>query len=259
MGDKSMIFKSLIIGFCIFSSSLAIADAKVGDEITGQLQLGKRNFALPPGKWLVVASRDSQSTLDSGSNGANNKTQYLVQRDADGRFVAATNISASLHSMNVASWNDATCDRKDTLYRDTLDGNFKYPACNLINHITDFWAGDVPKAEFDKQIWLWYRDQKLKMPHTVISTTYVKYFAGDFVRSSFWFNPEISGLVDAEKKPWGQSPWHPDLIKSDVNRTRYIEQIKIWNASMIKNARATLMDLQPVDRDLPALPSIGVK
>jgi hypothetical protein len=222
-----MSLKNLLVCVGIFGSALAMADATVGEEIAGQLQLGKRNFALPPGKWVVVASRDSQSKTDSTLNGAGNKTQYLVQRDADGRFVAATSIGASLNSMPVSSWNDATCDRKDTLYRDTLDGNFKFPACNLINHVTDFWAGDVPKAEFDKQIWNWYRDQKVAMPHTVILTTYVKYFAGDYVRASFWFNPEILGMVDAGKKPWGQSPWHPDLIKSDANRTRYIEQIKV--------------------------------
>jgi hypothetical protein len=242
----------LILLVCI--SSISLADSNIGDVVTTQLRLGKRSFALPPGKWIVIAERENRSSIDGGGNGAKIKNQYLVQQDESGKFIASARIGTTLASTNVSSWNDSTCDRKDVLFRDTLDGNFRYPACNVVNHVTNFLNTDVPTDDYAKSVWTWFRTNKVPLPYNTIFTSYVKYFSGDFVQVSFWFNPEAVGLIDSDKKAWGQSPWHPELIKTDPARTAYIDQVKQWNTALIKNSRATLMDDKPLDPTLPALP-----
>lgn len=235
----------------------ALADVEQGAKVSGQLTLGKRSFALPPGDWLVISSEDSKVSFASGASGSDTKRQYLVQVDATNAFKAAMLLTTTLASTSNISWSDATCDRKDTVFRDTLDGRINLPACLLINHVVNFWGGSMPNNEFDKTIWNWYRDNKVALPYNTISTHYVKYFAGDFVRSIVWINPEISGLVDKDKKSWADSLWHVNYVKSDTQRAAYIEQVKTWSQAMIKNNKASLMDSKPLDPSLPSLPGFN--
>jgi hypothetical protein len=249
-----MFFKSFVCSLLLTLSAAALADSKVGDEVTGQLQIGKFNFALPPGKWTVVSEREAKNTTDGGFNSTSSKTQYIVQASAEGKFIAAALFSVPISSSSTGGWNDATCDRKDTLYRDTLDGSLRFPTCHLINHSANFWGGGAPTNEFDKAIWSWFRSNKISLPYNAILTSYVKYFSGDFVRSNYTFNPELLGSIDADKKSWAESPWNINFIESDVVRQAYIEQVKVWSQAMIKNSRATLMDGKAADANLPPLP-----
>ena len=113
------------------------ADAEIGAVVENQLNLSKRAFALPPGKWTVVNSDEFTATVGV-SNTGRIKQQYLVQMDAENRFVAAVNIRTTINSATTNGWNDSNCDRKDTVFRDTFNTNFSYPACLLINHAVNF-------------------------------------------------------------------------------------------------------------------------
>ncbi len=110
-----MLIKSFVFSLALALSGAVLADSKVGDEVTGQLQIGKRSFALPPGKWTVVAERESRGGQVNESVSTNDKTQYLVQIDGQSKFVSAATFSTTLSSIRVTNWNDSTCDRKDWL------------------------------------------------------------------------------------------------------------------------------------------------
>lgn len=255
-------FHKLTVGlaalFVFIAVTPAQADADVGSVIDGQLVLGKRVFALPPGRWIVVNSAESTvGLIESGARGASTKSQYLVQVDAENRFIAAVNIRTTLASTHVSYWNDTTCDRKDTLFWDKLDGNFKFPACLLVNYSTNFWKG-VPDNEYDKKIWSWYQEKKLTMPSTAVSTAYIKFFAGDFVRATYWFNPELAGIPVDGASVRSQSAWNSELLKSNPERQRYIESVKSWSASLIAANRASLYDGKPNIASLPALPGLAM-
>jgi hypothetical protein len=173
--------------------------------------------------------------------------------DATNALVSAISFRTTIYSTAASSWNDSTCDRKDTLFRDTLDGNFKFPACHLINHVTGFF-NNAPSNEYDKRIWSWYKDKKVNLPETAIVSTYVKYFAGDFVQIRVVNNPELAGVKPDGKKVWSESAWHPLLISSSTERSNYIAAVKKWNESLIINGRASLYDGKPIAASLPALP-----
>lgn len=252
-----MLIKSFVFSLTLALSGAVLADSKVGDEVIGQLQIGKRSFALPPGKWTVVAERESRGGQVNESVSTNDKTQYLVQIDGQSKFVSAATFSTTLSSIRVTNWNDSTCDRKDWLFTDKLDATMTHPACSFVNYSANFWGGNNPKEEFDKTILSWYRDNKVVMPYNAVFTGYRKYFSSDYVRATFWFNPELVGLIDADRKPFAQSPWTIDNIKTDSARLAYIEQVKTWNQTMVKNSKATLMDGKPIDAGLPPMPGIN--
>lgn len=252
-----MLVKTLLFGLTIALSGFAFADSKVGDEVTGQLQIGERTFALPPGKWAVVAEAETGlSTAIGNSVSTQNKRQYLVLKDTEGKFLAAALIGTTLASSAVQIWNDTTCDRNDTLFKDTSEATIRMPTCHLINHTVNFWGGNKPQNDFDKAIWQWYRDNKVVLPYNVVGSTYVRFFSGDFVRTTFWFNPEAVGLVDKDKKVWAESPWHKDNIKSSPDMQSFIDQVKLWSQAMIKNVKATLVNGKPIDATLPSLPGV---
>jgi hypothetical protein len=248
--------KRLLVTFILSFAAMSFAqETKVGEDVSGQITVGKAIFALPPGKWHVVAERIDRTNLTGGGIGGEVKQNYLVQRDAENRFLAALFIRATISSTVVSSWSDATCNRKDTLHRDTLRGNFNFPECLLINHLTNFWGGDIPSNEFDKKIWHWFKEKNVKLPFNVLSAIYTNHFAGDQVRYSIQVNTEINGLVDIDKKTWGTSPWHVELIKNDPKRLAYFEEFKKWTDAVVKNGRGSLRDTKPLDSELPALPS----
>ena len=194
--------------------------------------------------------------MNTGGNGAKTKRQHLVLADSQNRLVAAADIDTTLFSTYVSAWSDATCDRKDTVFRDTLDGNFKFPACLLVNHITNFGSGGVPANEYDKVIWTWYRDNKVSLPKTVIFTTYVKYFAGDFVKIRYWLNPDLTGIPSDTASAWNQSPWHRDSIQANPLHSSYIQALQAWNKALVGANRESLYDGKPSISSLPALPTL---
>jgi hypothetical protein len=218
------------------------------------LNLAKRTFALPPGKWTVVNS--DEYTANSGVNRTGRiKQQYLVQTDAENRFVAGANVRTTTSSASVTGWNDSSCDRTDTLVRDTFNSGFSFPACLFVNHLANFASG-VPSNEYDKKIWVWLRETKVLLPKTAISTLYIKYFSGDFVSVRYSLNPEIGGIAPDTSTAWNQSQWHPELIKESAERLKYMDALKAWNAALVVSSNESLKDGKPQTIGLPTFPGL---
>jgi hypothetical protein len=227
--------------------------------VSGTLAIGSKQFALPPGEWTVVAASQRPNTIGGVDKAGAVRFVYLVQLDPSNRLIAAMSINASVASTTgIDGWNDEPCKRTDTLYRDTLDGNFKYPACLLINHQTNFWQGGVPADAFGAKIWNWYRDNKVDLPSTVIVTAYSKYFAGDYVIERAWLNPDVAGIAPAPPASWNSSLWHPALIKNEPERLAYIEAVKTWSQTLVTSSRASLMKGKTAG-PLPALPGLETR
>jgi hypothetical protein len=234
----------------------AHAEAEMGSPVEGQLVLGKRSFALPPGQWHIVDTSGSNTKISmGGGDGGAVRNGYLVQYDAQKRFVAAMVIRATVSSTGrVASWNDTTCDTKNLLVNQALDGRMDFPACFLVYYSRNFWK-DSPSTEADKRIWSWYQENKIALPTTALATSYIKYFAGDFVRVTYWLNPELAG-IPADKGLGSPSAWSSELIKSNPENLNYIETVKTWGTSLIAANRASLLDGKPNMASLPVLPGL---
>ena len=221
--------------------------------VENQIRVGKMNVNLPPGSWRVLASDDFRTS--GGDSQGRVERKYLVKVNEKNQLEAAVGINASASSSVVTSWNDAVCDRKDTLWIQELDGNFKYPACLLINHITPFWTS-VPTNSFDRQIFDWYRANKVELPKTALFSTYRKYFSGDFIYASYWINPELLGFAPDTGTAWQNSNWHPGLIKDDPAKVKYVEDLKAWSKSIAASHRNSLIKGEPVGEKLAAFPVV---
>jgi hypothetical protein len=256
-------YKKLFKTFVVSATLLLLAefcwaDTAVGEEAIGSIALGKRSIALPPGKWTVIAESVADARLDGVSRGGGGiKSQYLLQTDAQKNFVAGINVRTTLSSVAASSWTDTTCDKKDTLHRDTLDGNFKFPACFLINHFVGFWQGGAPENKYNLAIWNWFKTNEIKLPKTAIFAANSKHFAGDFMVMTVWLNPDIAGIKPDDKTVWNESGWHPGLINTSPEKIAYIQEVKKWGESLIQNTRSSVLDGSPKQASLPKLPGLN--
>jgi hypothetical protein len=249
---KSIIGLIACVSFCLTCN----AQVSEGAKMSGSVPVGDRQFALPPGEWQVVAVSDGFVTTGVDRTGAN-RTVYLVQVDGGKHLIAIMQVVASLSSIaGNSSWTSEPCKRGDTLHRDTLDGNFKYPACLLINHLTNFWQGEVPGNPVQAKIWTWLRDNKIDVPYTAIMAEYSKYFAGDFAVVRVWLSPDAAGIEPAPRVSWSASPWHPKLIKDNTQRQAYVDSVKVWANAMVVSSRNSFMGSKTAVAPLPALPGV---
>lgn len=248
----------VLLGLCclwLFATSAAIAQVPEGAVVKGALPIGSRSFALPPGDWTVVAVNEAPVTMDGIDKRGTFSRVYLVQVDAGRHFVAAMLYQATTSSLGgVDSWTAEPCKRTDTLYRDTLDGNFKFPACLLVNHVTNFRDPKSQRSAFELKISSWFDERKIELPYSVISNEYTKYGPGDFVAARIWLNPEAAGMGPTDRGTWKNSPWHPRLIAKDPERVAYIEKVKAWDAVFVASVRESFMGSRTASIALPPLP-----
>ena len=171
--------------FCLISlvsPSHAQVQPAEGTVLTGSVQIGSRQFALPPGEWTVMAVDEKPVTAAGIDKIGKYGLVYVVQTDGGNRFVAAMLYQSTFSSVGgVPSWTSEPCKRTDTLYRDTLDGNFNFPACLMVNHITNFWDPASKGSAFDAKIMAWYQDRKVQLPYTAVSSDYDEVKARDAV------------------------------------------------------------------------------
>jgi len=222
-----------------------------GSTIKGNLVIGRSAFALPPGEWRVAAVNSSNVTGDGSRAGYSEIVSVqLVQSTIDGAFVATILYSAPLGTGRApGSWTDNLCDRRDTLHRDDFSVNPNFPECLLIDHIVNFGA-NTPRSETQKN--------REKLPATVLSASYRKYFSGDFVTATIIVNPGSLGQEPSLKNVWAESEWHPRVIKNDAKRLAFVEKFKKWSYVMAENAKSTLIDRKPKLASLPSFDELRV-
>ena len=168
----------IVVSALLFGGQAIAQDVPAeGSTVKGTLVIGRSTFPLPPGEWKVAATSVGNVTLDGIRKGSSTASTYLVQQDANGTFVAALFHRVPLSSSNTSGWTDNLCDRKDTLFRDAFSGSFNFPECLLINHNVAFWTV-TPTVEYDRKIWDWLQQNKVKLPKAVLIASYRKYFGG---------------------------------------------------------------------------------
>lgn len=229
-----------------------------GAKFTAVLPIAGKEYSLPPGEWQVLATRDGFSTMGGVDRKGATYRVYLVQVDAERRLVGALQYNTSLTSAaGIPYWNEDPCRRTDTIYRDTLDGNTKFPACFMINHtMNNFWRGGVPSDPYWGKIWTWLHENKIEVPYTAIRSDYSKFFSGDFLVATAWFNPDLAGVRPDRHVSWSESPWHPKLIENDPERVAYIESVKTWGKTFVASARDSFMGSKRASIRLPELPGL---
>lgn len=252
LGKRSL----LLFAAAITLNVCAFADDEIGAIVEGQINLGKRTFALPPGKWTIISEAESAATLGVSSVGRI-KAQHLSQVDSENRLVATLNLRTTTSSAAVNSWNDSNCaPSSDVIFLDTFNSGFSHPACFVVNHLVNYGKTGAPANDYDKKIYSWLRDSKASLPQTGVILFYIRYFAGDFVTVRYMINPDFAGIAPDNRTAWNQSLWHKDNISASPERVKYVDALKLWSKSMIASSDQSLRNNKPEKAGLPPFPKL---
>jgi hypothetical protein len=252
MSSKS-IFLAVAIATTVSFAHGQVEHVKTLPLVSGSIKVGKMDVALPKGEWRVLNSGETRTTLVGGSSGGAIERKFLVQINEKNQLIATAFFAATKYSTGVSGWNDAVCQRTDTLWVKQTDGNFNFPSCLFINHAHPYMV-NVPNNDFDKLIFDWFRENKVDRPRTGLLASYRKYFGGDHIIATYVINPELFGFAPDTGNGWASSQWHPGLIKEDPQKVKYIESLKKWAESIEAPNRASVMKGAPGVESLPSWP-----
>jgi hypothetical protein len=218
------------------------AEPAVGEAVTSALEVGKLRVALPPGKWNVVAEHTGKATSSDGiPNGAMYKGFYLVQFDAEKRFIGSFYARATTETGKPIEWRNKACERDDTLFRVTLGGPAAAQDCLIMNHLVRFFQAR-PREQVEREAWQWMQGNDVKLPKTVIEVQ-ERFFKGpDYLWVNYTVNPEMVDFVPSTVTDWRESEWHPNFVKTDPERKEYVEHLKAWALANAKVHQAALRD-----------------
>ena len=228
---------------CMMAAAPGLADEPAkGEAVSSALEIGKLRIALPPGKWNVVAVHTGKAASSDGiPNGANYKGFYLVQFDADRRFVGSFYARATTETGKPLEWRDKTCGREDTLFRTSLGGAAPAQDCLIMNHLVRFFQAR-PRDPVEREAWQWVQGNDVKVPKTVIEVQERFFKGSDYLWVDYTVNPELVDFVPATVTDWRESEWHPNFVKTDPERKEYVEHLKAWALANAKVHQAALRD-----------------
>jgi len=217
-----------------------LALANQGDRVEdGIVQIGAREFALPPGIWILTAKHKRRvsfrTTIDEG---ADVWTGYFVNLK-DKQFRAAIELGASVSSTSTRRWLPEPCKRDDVYFKDSFNSHIDFPECLLIMH-------SIKMFERSAQPWwqptsLWFAEQGIKLPTTTLAAMYDKYQFGDCLLVKVWWNPEFAGMPPSKNvTQWSKNDWHKARVESDPARSAYMQQFIAWSQLMSDTYRASL-------------------
>lgn len=244
--------KLIAIAWMLLSAGAVAADPVDGEVVRSQIQVGRATVPLPGGEWKVVAEHTGTTTVDGTLTGPRWRGVYMVQVDAQNRFAGSMYVRATTSpATNVSSWSDSTCNRTDTLFRDTLGATFTKPNCLLINHLASYQKA-VPSQAFDRHVWDWLQREKVLLPRTALQIQTRLYRFGDFLLVNYTVNPELAGLDPGVESSWASSEWHPGKIKDDPKRLAFLEKVIAYARQAAAADEAALEGT--VRAELPPLP-----
>ncbi len=251
---------TLGIALVCFASAVVAQEAKSTAASTAeeQLVLGRSKFALPPGKWHTV-SLDYQSAtkiLDAAKHQVGQTMSVQLNDQARTLKVVAYHTASLETTPYVAYWDTNVCETKNTLYKDPLDGNFNFPACLLIDYVTLPVAR--PASGNLVQLWDWLVANNIEIPTVLLTAHYVKYQGGDYVRTTYFVNPQEFGLPASVERVRGKSEWNATSLLHDPQRVAYVERFKKWGYGMADSAKAAFLKRASLTASLEPIPSVSI-
>jgi hypothetical protein len=236
-----------------------------GMKASGVMQLGRVAFALPPGEWQVLPMQDiaiaktdyscrCERTQSLGDHSPVQHAFALQVDPATRQLRAAMYFRASQTTIPmVRVWLTNACEaRSSPLHKDSMDGNFNYPACLTIEGVEGPSTG--PQQEIETWLWDWMKANGVEIPHVLLAAKYLKYGTGEHVWALLYVNPDVHGISPAAQRNLAE--WSPDAVKADPQKSEYLARFKAWTYKMAQESRLSLVDRKPKAPGLPAIPSM---
>ena len=205
-----------------------VADVQPGMIIAGSIRsgVGSLRVALPPGKWEVASTSDSFSKDEYFTP---IKNVLLFRRDKD-NFLELIHVRTPTGSEHSNGWkSNKHCNRNDMHYRKTVVNIWgRDQDCRWVNHLRMSISGSNRYAQYWRDGYSHISKSGLRIPRVMLVGGFNFANHRTFLYINYIFNPEAKGFPPAKVANWTTSDWHPDNIRGDKNRERYVKNLISW-------------------------------
>lgn len=209
------------------SAHLLPAGTTVRDKVT----LVGKSVPLPPGDFVMVASRTRDATRVKGEwirQRVQLVTVYLAQ--VEGNVLRAEVLATTVldPSFTYSKWEDEPCRRTDTLFRQDLAGNPGYQQnCLLVNHVPNVYTRE-PEGIY-AEAYTWLQKHAVNLPvGVIIQATITRIEVGEWLATVHRFNPAAFGCDVGRNPSWAASAWHPNALAGDAERAQFVKSVVEW-------------------------------
>ncbi len=205
----------------------------LGKTFTGSIYIAEKRLPLPAGEFVLAGTR-----ILPNHKGGYNVSAMLLDVNESKRLTSAVELFTNLRlrradgsSGSNPGWvTHASCNRDDMHFLEvTKNERLGIQDCWWVNHWRMSRRGNLARAEHWVETRKYLSDNNLYAPIEMIGISYRLADADDFITLNVFKNPEEDGFPPSLDDnwaitTWSTSLWHPDVIKSDPRRKKYIEK-----------------------------------
>jgi len=202
-----------------------------GTAVRGKITLVGKTVPLPPGDFVIVASRTRDATHVKGQwirQRVQLVTVYLAQ--IEGNVLRAEVLATTVldPSFTYSKWEDEPCRRTDTLFRQDLARNAGYQQnCLLVNHVTNVYTREPEGIYAEAYAWLQQRAVSLPVD-VIIQASVTRIEVGEWLATVHRFNPAAFGCDVGRNPSWATSAWHRSALAKDAERAQFVNSVVEW-------------------------------
>ncbi len=214
----------------------------VGTRISEAYAVGAKKVPLPPGDWTVIGTQIEKD----GARGFH--TTSMLAQIKNNQLQAAVEIAINLpipkSTGNGKPKSDAGegwpthqgCLREDIHFlKVAANVRLGEQDCWWVNHWRMHRIGLAASEHWKKSV-KYLTDNKIFAPLDMIGVTYRLADKEHYLTVTYFVNPGFSNFeskndVNWSIAAWETSVWHPDQVKKDPKKSKYINDIIAWGKS----------------------------
>jgi hypothetical protein len=222
-----------LVGLVLGTSS-AVAEQKLdtlplNSAVSGWVEFGDKQFFLPDGEWILVATGKWNSAIGTTQRGAPMGGAVLLQTRAKqlSRLVyILTNLEQQRFNN---SWIEDPCKRGNVFAKSDWSRNPFDQYCMMVNHYVGVMSSS---SGWSRSAAVWIEENKVTVPRTMVAVDFHRVEQSNLVNLRYYFNPELDGISSSGDRNWANSEWQRDVMVKDPGRLAYAEQLKTWAEGM---------------------------
>ena len=228
---------ALAIGACVPTTQelpTSLNLSPIGTKIRNEITIADKTIPIPGGEWTVIGT---QITKDQ--NTKFHAALMLIQVDGKS-VISAVEIFTNVGAQGSPAEEDGdgwptrlACTRDDMHFLEVKDNTrLGDQDCWWVNHwrMHRFGAGN---SEHWMEARKYLVAHEIAAPLDMIGVSFRFADKVDYTTANYFFNPETDGLLTTKDiywsvRTWEASDWHPEKVKDDPAKRRYINRLIEW-------------------------------
>jgi len=221
-----------------------------GSQISGEFSIGGKKVPLPKGVWTLIGTQIDKD----GARGF--RTLNMLARIEDGQLLSAVEVNTNIPIPKSAGdgkpvkigegWPSRRGCTRDDMHFLKVNVNVRLGEqdCWWVNHWRMHRSG-AGASEHWKESVAYFTENKIAAPLDMIGVTYRLANKEDYLTINYFLSPESSGFearndVHWSITSWATSAWHPEEVRKDPKKTKYINEVIAWGESWHAKIKGSL-------------------